>query len=113
MPGDDDAPWEDEFAATDENEKTALDMVEAIPEAAPSRDSTGKHTLPGFADAVERTREHYLAQGRIYEARRIFAALKLIRIGAGDHPTAADDIVKKFKKWMIENDELIREAMKG
>lgn len=111
MAGDDDPPWENEFG---DEEPTRLDAVEAIPEAVPSKDSTGKYkTLPGFADAVEQTREHYLAQGRIYEAKRIFTAFRLLRIGAGDSPARAEALTEKFKKWIADNEELIRVAMNG
>jgi len=111
-PQDEDPPWENEFAATDENAETRVDGREAVPDPVPAHDTTGKYkTLPGFADAVEQAREHYLALGEIRGLKKAFTTLKLIRIGAGDHPARADDLVEKFKQWMIENEELIRTAM--
>jgi len=108
MSGEDDER-EREFA-----EDTVIDgaQLEAVPEPVPSKDSTGKYkTLPGLAEAVEDTRDHYLALGEMRGLKKAFTTLKLIRIGAGDHPATADALVAKFKKWMVENEALIRAAM--
>src|SRR5262249_34663921 len=93
MPDRRDDDWENEFS---EDAPTRLD--EAIPDPVPSKDSTGKYkTLPGFAEAVEHASEHYEAQGEIRGMRRVFTALRLLRIGAGDHPDRAGVQIERLK----------------
>jgi hypothetical protein len=108
---DDDPPWENEFG---DNAPTKLDAREAVPEAVPSKDSTGKYkTLPGFADAVELTREHYLAMGEIRGIKRVLTAFRLAMIQSGTSPEVAFEQMDRLQRWMAVNDELIRAAMNG
>ena len=117
---DDDAPWETEYDDAADTQKIEPEQIpelaqskEAIPEPVPSRDSTGKYkTLPGFAEAVEDTREHYEALGEIRGMKKVFTALRLLRIGAGDHPDTADVKIERLRMWMADNEKLIDEAMK-
>lgn len=111
MPKEDD--WSNEYK---DEEITTLDRREAVPLPVSSKDTTGKYkTLPGFANAIKHTDEEVaviFAQGRIYESKKIFTALRLLRIGAGDHPDTAVAFVEGIKKWMVDNERLIDEVMK-
>lgn len=91
---------------------------DAVPAPISSKDSTGKYkTLPGFARNVGETSEEVavtFAQGRLYESKKIFTALRLMRMDLRkEHPDIATAAIERIKQWMVDNEKLIDEAMRG
>jgi len=119
MAGEDDPPWEDEYAEDAptrlDTDKTVAAVVEAVPIPIEAR-STGKYkTLSGYGVSPDVQSELAFGRGCAHCTKKVLMALKLRLIETGTHPDVADAQIEKFRIWMEDPDnvELVRVAMKG
>ena len=108
---DDDAPRETDFDDAPDTQKVE---IEAVPEFAETKDSTGKYKT-GYEVSADVQSELAFGRGCAHCTKKFMTALKLWLMSLRVHESVAQVRVDKLLIWMNdpENAELIRVTMKN